>query len=73
MARYVQGSMETMHAHLSILRNYARVVLEQDKELTWVEEEEKAEHLREYLSLGSSLNWSEKELVTLLLREAICP
>ena len=73
MARYVQESMETMHSHISILRNYARLVIEQDGELTWAEEEEKAEHLRKYLSLGSSLKWSEKELVTLLLREAICP
>ena len=73
MAKYVQGSMETMYSHLTILRNYARLVIEQDEGLTWVEEEEKAEHLREYLSLGASLNWSEKELVTQLLREAICP
>ena len=58
---------------LNILRNYARLVIEQDRELTWAEEEEKEEHLREYLSLGSSLKWSEKDMVTLLLKEAICP
>ena len=73
MARYIAETMETMNSHMSILRNYARLVIEQNLELTWAEEEEKAEHLRQYMALGSSLKWSQKDLVSQLLREAICP
>ena len=73
MAKYIAESMETMYSHMSILRNYARLAIEQDVELTWAEEEEKAYHLKQYMALGSSLKWSEKELVSQLLREAICP
>ena len=73
MAKYIAETMDTMNSHMSILRNYARLVIEQGTELTWEEEEEKAEHLRQYMALGSSLKWSEKDLLAQLLREAICP
>ena len=73
MAKHIAESMETMYSHMSILRNYARLAIEQDIELTWAEQEEKAYHLKQYMALGSSLKWSQKELVSQLLREAICP
>ena len=73
MAKYIAESMETMHSHVSVLRHYARLVIEQDTELTWAEEEEKAYHLKQYMALGSSLKWSQKDLVAQLLGEAICP
>ena len=73
MARYIAESIDTMNSHMSVLKNYARLAIEQDVELTWAEEEEKAYHLKQYMALGSALKWSEKELVSQLLKEAICP
>ena len=61
--------IELMFRHLPVLRNYASRMILTEEELTDDEERDRVERLAEFLTIGGSLNWTEKETVSLLLRE----
>jgi hypothetical protein len=58
-----------MFRHLPVLRTYATRVIIHGEPLTAREDQDRTSRLREFLAVGSSLNWTEKEMTALLLRE----
>ena len=61
--------IETMFHHLPPLRGYAARVILRGEELSDDDESDRVRRLAEFLTIGGSLNWTEKEVVSLLLRE----
>ena len=66
-----QNSIQVMFKHLPILREYAKRSIIMEEMLTNAEEQDRLWRLREFIETGSSLNWTEKEVVTLLLKETL--
>ena len=61
--------IEIMFRHLPALRGYASRVLIGGEALSNEEERDRLERLAEFMTIGGSLNWTEREIVSLLLRE----
>ena len=62
-------SIGTMFSNLPYLRRYATQAIIDERDLSEADERDKAIKLREFTATGASLNWTEKEMVVLILRE----
>lgn len=61
--------IQTMFSNLTHIRKYAARVLVDHEVLTDEEVQDKSTRMTEYLQTGESLNWTPKEMVSLVLRE----
>ena len=57
---------ELMSEHLKTLRKYAKRAVHQGDVLTFSEEEDRADQMRDFWAIGTSFGLAEKELVALL-------
>ena len=62
--------IEAMFVHLPVLRNYAKKMIQREEILTENEDWDRLYRLREFRAIGDTLNWTEREVVVLLLRQA---
>lgn len=58
-----------MFQHLPTLRAYAAQMILREQQLGEKEEQDRALRMNEFRAIGKSLNWTDKEVVALLLRE----
>jgi uncharacterized linocin/CFP29 family protein len=58
-----------MFSNLPHLREYAARFILEERELSDIEQIDKDARLHQFKETGASLNWTEKEMVTLILRE----
>ena len=63
--------IEAMFVHLPVLRNYAKKMLQREEILTENEDWDRLHRLREFRALGDTLNWTEREVAVLLLRQTL--
>ena len=63
------GSIQSMFRHLPVLRRYARRALLQDEVFDEFEERDRQVRMQEYLQTGRSMNWTDRELIALVLRD----
>ena len=61
--------IEALFVHLPVLRNYAKKMIQREEILTEDEDQDRLHRLREFQNIGESLNWTEREVVVLLLRQ----
>lgn len=66
-----QNSIQVMFKHLPILREYAMRTIVMEETLTHAEEQDRVWRLQEFIETGNGLNWTEKEIVSLLLKETL--
>ena len=62
-------TIETMFAHLPKIRAYAARAIIDEEELSDSDFADSRERLQAFMDTGESLNWTSKEMVTLILRE----
>ena len=58
-----------MFQHLPALRAYAAQTILREQQLGENEEQDRTLRMNEFRAIGKSLNWTDKEVVALLLRE----
>ncbi len=63
------NAIGTMFQHLPTLRAYAAHVILQEQQLGEKAEQDRAARMNEFRAIGKSLNWTDKEVVSLLFRE----
>ena len=62
-------TIETMFAHLPKIRAYAARAIIDEEVLSDSDIADSRERLQAFMETGESLNWTTKEMVTLILRE----
>ena len=62
-------SIQSMFRHLPVLRRYAIRALLRDEVFDEFEEEDMKVRMQEYLQTGRSMNWTDCELISLVLRD----
>ena len=62
-------SIQSMFRHLPVLRRYARRAVLRDEVFDEFEEQDRQVRMQEYLQTGRSMNWTDCELISLVLRD----
>ena len=65
----VDPTIETMFAHLPKIRAYAARAIVGGEDLPEADFIDSRDRLQAFMETGESLNWTSKEMVTLILRE----
>ncbi len=63
------ATIKSMFRHIPVLRTYARRAILLEEGLSIEDDLDREARVREYMDTGKSLNWNDKEMVVLLLRE----
>jgi hypothetical protein len=66
-----KNSVNAMFGDLPTLRNYAAIVVEFGGELTNAALNDKNLMIRRFFKSGRSLNWTDREITKLLLKEVL--
>lgn len=66
-----ENTIRAMFGELETLRHYAAIVVEFGGELTDTALDEKSRLIRQFFEAGRSLNWTDREITKLLLKEVM--